>query len=255
MPELSIVIPAYNEENRLPSTLKSIYKYFADQGTDFEIIIVNDGSKDNTADLVEQAALEHQRIKLINHTNNRGKGFAIKVGVLSALGDLILTTDADKSSPIEEYERLLTAIKNGADLSIGSRAKHDRSRTVSALPYRTYIGNTFNRIVQSLLLPGIYDTQCGFKLYKKSVAHDLFSFSTIDGYAFDVEILYLAKLRNYRIEETAINWTNAAGSKVNVLTDSFKMLAEVLKISRNAAQGKYLKSKVKEINECNPSTK
>ncbi len=255
MPELSIVIPAYNEENRLSSTLKSICKFFADKGMDFEIVIVNDGSKDKTANLVEQLALEQPRLKLISHDINRGKGFAIKAGVLSSLGELILINDADGSSPIEEFDRLSAAIKNGADLAIGSRAKHDPTCTVQALAYRTYIGNTFNRIVQSLLLPGIYDTQCGFKLFKKAIAFDIFSSSTIDGYAFDVEILYLAKLRKYRIEELAINWHNVAGSKINVLTDSFKMLAEVLKISLNAAQGKYLKSKARQINECKPSTK
>ncbi len=221
---------------------------------DFEIIVVSDGSTDNTATLVNQFANQRKQVRLIEHTVNKGKGFALKTGVLAAGSDFILIDDADGSSPIAEFDRLYASIKNGADLAIGSRAKPDPECTINALPYRTHIGNVFNHIVQSLLLPGIYDTQCGFKLFKKAVAHDLFSATTVDGYAFDVEILYLSRLRKYRLEEVPINWHSVDGSKVNVFTDSFKMLVDVLKIACCRAQGKYLKGKAAKVNECS-STK
>lgn len=240
MPELSVVIPAYNEEKRLPPVLHSVHAFFAARGLDFEIIIVNDGSTDNTDSLVNQFSARHREIKLIEHPVNKGKGFALKTGVLAACGDLILINDADGSSPIAEFDRLSNAIVYGADLAIGSRAKADLSCAVEALPYRTHMGNVFNRIVQFLLLPGIYDTQCGFKLFKKKVAHDLFSLLTIDGYAWDVELLYLARLRQYKMEEIAINWHSVSGSKVNVFVDSFKMLLEVLRIKSRYAEEKYL---------------
>lgn len=249
MSYLSIVIPAYNEENRLPATLDSIYKFFAGKNLGYEIIVVNDGSTDNTSAIVNEYAKNYPQIKTIVNKVNKGKGFTIRTGVLAATSELILIDDADGSSPIEEFNHLETAINNGAQIAIGSRAKPDLNRTVNALVYRTYMGNTFNGIVQSLLLPGIYDTQCGFKLFKKDIAHDIFSIATIDGYAFDVEILYIARLKKYRIEEVSINWNNVAGSKINVFVDSIKMLAEVLKISLNAKQGKYDNGKISPINE------
>jgi len=247
--KVSIVIPAYNEQNRLPVTLRSVCNFFTTKGLDFEIVVVSDGSKDHTIDVVNECANKHPQIRLIAYPVNRGKGFAIKTGVLSSVGQLILIDDADGSSPIEEFDRLNNAINNGAQLAIGSRAKPDPTCKVQALPYRTYIGNTFNHIVQSLLLPGIYDTQCGFKLFTKDVAQDIFSSCTIDGYAFDVEILYLATQKKYRLQEVSINWNNCAGSKVNIWVDSLKMLVEVLKISWRAKQGKYSSSNLKQVNE------
>jgi len=255
MPELSVVIPAYNEEKRLAPVLESIISFFAGKGIDFEIVVVNDGSTDNTGALVKQFAVQHKQIRLIEHAPNKGKGYAIKIGVLAANGELILINDADGSSPIAEFDRLLASIKNGADIALGSRAKPDPACTINALPYRTYIGNTFNRIVQSILLPGIYDTQCGFKLFKKAAAHDVFSAATINGYAFDVETIYVAQLRKYRLEEVPINWNNIPGSKVNIFVDSLKMLIEVLKIKCNAARGKYSQKKAAAINEYSSSTK
>lgn len=258
MPELSVVIPAYNEESRLLPVLQSVYSFLANQSMSFEIIVVNDGSVDGTANFVNQFAEGREGVKLITYDTNKGKGFALKKGVLAACGDLILIDDADGSAAIAEYERLREAIKNGADLAIGSRNKPDKTIKINALPYRTHIGNTFNRIVQYLLLPGLYDTQCGFKLFKKEVGHNLFALCTVDGYAFDVEILYLARLKKYRLEEIAINWNNVAGSKVNVFIDSFKMLLAVLKIKLKSLSGKYQENNLREIqniNGCSSSTK
>lgn len=165
--------------------------------------------------------------------------------MLAARGDYLLMNDADGSSPIEEMQKLLVKGEEGFDVVIGSRATGDPEAVIKALPHRKYIGNTFNLIVQKLILPGIKDTQCGFKLFRRQAAHDIFSVSRLNGYAFDVEILYIARLRDYKIAEIAINWANVEGSKVNVLTDSPRMLAEVLRITFSAWFGGYRKLAVK----------
>jgi dolichyl-phosphate beta-glucosyltransferase len=241
MPQLSVVIPAYNEERRLPSTLESVHAFLQEHYAEFEIVIVDDGSKDKTVETVDQFSRHHPGIRLITYSPNQGKGHAIRTGVLQATGDLILIDDADGSSPIGEVVRLEQAITDGADLAIGSRNKPDPNRVVVADLHRKYIGNTFNLIVQTLLLPGVYDTQCGFKLFKKNVAHDIFSVSQLNGFAFDVEVLYVARIRNYRLTEVAIDWTNVAGSKVNVILDSMGMFSQVMGIKLRALTGGYRK--------------
>lgn len=239
MLEVSVVIPAYNEEKRLPSTLDSVVNYLRAEKAEFEIIVVDDGSKDATAKLVEEYSQECPQVKLISYANNRGKGYAVRKGALAANGALVLINDADGSSPIEEIEVLKAAITGGADLSIGSRAKAARAKIVKALPYRTIMGDTFNRFVRSLLLPGFKDTQCGFKLFKNSVAKELFSKARINGFAFDVEVLYIALRHNYRIEEVAINWHNVDGSKINFVFDPLKMLRDIIVIKFNDTLGYY----------------
>jgi dolichyl-phosphate beta-glucosyltransferase len=239
MTELSVIIPAFNEEARLPRTLESVYNYLSNRGGTFEIIVVDDGSADHTADAVDSFAASRPSVRLISYAPNRGKGYAVRTGMLAAAGDRVLFNDADGASPIEEIVKLEKSIAAGFDVAFGSRAKPDDSRHVEALTYRKYIGNTFNLLVQSLVLPGFHDTQCGFKMFRRTVAQDLFSVTTMNGYAFDVEILYVARLRKYKIEEIPINWTNIDGSKVNVLTDSPKMLIELLKIAGSAYMGKY----------------
>jgi dolichyl-phosphate beta-glucosyltransferase len=239
MPALSIVIPAFNEELRLPVTLETVHTFCSEQGFDFEIVVVNDGSLDGTTQVVEEFAQHHDGLRLLTYSTNRGKGHAVKEGVTAALGAAILVIDADGSTPIEEYAKLGDAISGGADIAIGSRNKPSDETIVKALAYRTYVGNLGNRIIQTLVLPGIYDTQCGFKLFKNTVAKDIFGASTIEGYGFDVEILFIAKLRNYKLEEIPVNWQNVAGSKVNVVRDSIKVLFEVLRIYLNGLSGRY----------------
>ncbi len=225
----------------MPHTLALVYNYLKSHFNSFELIVVDDGSYDSTADYVDDFALQSPEVRLISYVPNKGKGHAVRVGMLAASGDLILFDDADGSSPIEELQKLLDSIKDGADIAIGSRAKPDEQRTVNALAYRKYLGNTFNVIVQGLLLPGFYDTQCGFKLFKKEMAHDIFSVTRLDRFAFDVEVLYIARLRDYKITEIPINWTNVEGSKVNVFTDSPQMLLEVLGVAVAAWTGRYSK--------------
>jgi dolichyl-phosphate beta-glucosyltransferase len=242
MPDLSVIIPAYNEETRLPATLESVYLYLSQSPYSFEILVVDDGSLDATCEVVQEFAAHNDGLRLVSYAPNQGKGCAVRTGMLAARGDYLLMNDADGSSPIEEVDKLLNVLKQGSDVAIGSRAKEDPNVVVKAQLHRTYIGNTFNLIVQRLLLPGIQDTQCGFKLFKRDVAQDIFSVARLNGYAFDVELLYIARLRNYKISELAINWTNAEGSKVNVLTDSPRMLMEVLRITLGAWTGSYRKS-------------
>lgn len=243
MAEISVVIPAYNEERRLGKTLESVYSYLAKNKNKFEIIVVDDGSLDHTVDVVDDFAkhfkTDSQDIRLLSYSPNQGKGYAVRVGVLAAHGDLILIDDADGSSAIEELGRLERAMENGADIAIGSRAKPDPDVKVEALPSRKFIGNTFNLIVQTLLVPGIMDTQCGFKLFKRSVALDLFTLNRVNGFGFDVEVLYVARLRGYKVAEVPINWTNVEGSKVNVFVHSPQMFLEVLGAACGGMIGTY----------------
>ncbi|HEY9785937.1 MAG TPA: dolichyl-phosphate beta-glucosyltransferase, partial [Candidatus Obscuribacterales bacterium] len=222
--------PAYNEENRLPATLSSVHGYLSGLNIDFEILVVDDGSTDGTAKVVTDFASNHEGVTLISFKPNRGKGHAVRIGMLAAKGDLLLLDDADGASPIGEFKRLEDAISKGADIAIGSRNKPDPETRVNAHLHRKHMGNTFNIIVQWLILPGIYDTQCGFKLFKREIGRELFSVSSLGGYAFDVEILYLARVKGYKIAEVAINWSNVTGSKVNIFTDPFRMLIDVFKI-------------------------
>lgn len=241
MAKVSVIIPAYNEEDRLPATLDSVYEYMEKNWSDFEIVVVDDGSEDSTTEVVEKYSLDHPKARVISYSNNRGKGHAVRVGMLEAIGDYRIYNDADGSSPIEEIDKLIQSMEAGSELAFGSRAKPDNSRVVDALAYRKYMGNTFNLIVQTLLLPGIHDTQCGFKMFSAKAAQDIFSVAQENGFAFDVEILYICRLRNYKMEEIPINWSNVDGSKVNVLIDSPKMFLQVLKIFFGARTGKYKK--------------
>lgn len=236
---LSVIIPAYNEDRRLPGTLASVYRYLQQSAISFEIIVVDDGSYDNTAAFVQDFASQYPGVRLVSYSPNRGKGHAVRTGMLAATGDYMLMNDADGSSPIEEVQRLLSSAEEGYDVVFGSRAKADDSAVVKARLHRKYIGNAFNLIVQKLILPGIKDTQCGFKLFSQAAAHDIFSVSKQNGYAFDVEVLYIARLRGYKMHEVAINWANVEGSKVNVFLDSPRMLLEVLRITCGAWLGHY----------------
>ncbi|HEY9680703.1 MAG TPA: dolichyl-phosphate beta-glucosyltransferase [Oculatellaceae cyanobacterium] len=239
MSEISVVIPAYNEQKRLPSTLQSVHGYLTSKNYDFEIIIVNDGSSDGTVDTVQEFAKHHEGVRLISYTQNQGKGYAVRQGMLAANGDKVLFNDADGSSPIYELEKLSASLQKGFGVAIGSRAKQDASRTVNALAYRKFMGNFFNFIVQSLLLKGIQDSQCGFKMFTHEATQSIFSVAKENGFAFDVEILHVARMRGYKIDEVPINWTNVDGSKVNLVLDSSKMFMDVVKIKLRSLFGAY----------------
>lgn len=230
---LSIVIPAYNEEKRLANTLTSINSYLTSQRYDFEVIVVDDGSKDKT----KQVALEHVlyrngKLKLIENGVNRGKGYSVKRGILEARGENILFTDSDLSTPIEEIRKLLSFLNSGYDIVIGSRAVFGADIKIHQPFYRECMGKIFNFLVQFFVLKGIRDTQCGFKLFKAAVVKDIAKELKIDGFAFDVEMLYLAQKKCYKSKEVPIIWNNSFESKVNASRHSFDMFKAILTIKK-----------------------
>ena len=219
MPSISIVIPAYNEEKRLPRTLDSILKYLA--GREFsstEILVVDDGSNDGTAELVGRYARQDERIRLLRNPGNRGKGYSVRHGMLQASGDWILFSDADLSAPIEDLDTLLAAAKKwNAEIVIGSRAV-DRSLVgVRQSLWREMSGRTFNVIMRITTGLPYKDTQCGFKLYSRDATRAVFTRQTLDGFSFDVEDLVIAKQLGLRAVEVAVRWNNVEGTTVSTL--------------------------------------
>lgn len=229
--DISVVIPAFNEELRLPPTLIQCIDYLEQEGVSYEIIVVDDGSRDGTAEMVRRFQRIRPQIMLITLPRNRGKGHAVRTGALNSHGEQVLIADADGSTPFPELSRLQRALEQGqADVAFGSRALADQDVVVAAKWYRRIIGRVFNLLVTSLALPGVKDTQCGFKLFTKRAARELFSRQSLDGYAFDVEVLYLARRLGFSSVEVSVNWRSIAGSKVNLLTDPIKMFAQILVI-------------------------
>ena len=210
-------MPAYQEERRLPATLASVIAYLDGRRAPYELIVVDDGSRDGTADVATQGiAALGERGRLLRLPANRGKGAAVRAGVQAARGEHVLVTDADLSTPIEELESLERACASGADVAIGSRALN-RSLIVRRQPLlREWSGRLFNLVVQLLALPGIHDSQCGFKLFRAEVAQDLFGRAQSDGFGFDVEVLALAKHLGYRIAEVPVRWRNDDDSRLSL---------------------------------------
>ena len=246
--DISIVIPAFNEEDRLPKTLLLITEYIKTRSESFEIFVVNDGSADGTADVVKKFSKLAPQVKLLNCPGNRGKGYAVRLGVMKAQGRFILFNDADGATPIQEIERLELALRKGAHIAIGSRAKFSQDTEISTSWHRKYIGRIFNGAVNMLLLPGIADTQCGFKMFLHSVAKCLFAQQKIEGFSFDVEILCLARKMGCTIAEIPINWTNVEGSKVNLFRDSVRMLKDIIRFRLKSMTNGYATKK--ELQQC-----
>ena len=240
--DLSIVIPAYNEQWRLPTTLIDIIDFLDSRKLHAEVIVVDDGSTDATIEAVRKFERIRPCVRLLRVPKNRGKGHAVRSGVLNAYGKLILFADADGSTPIGEFDRLKLAIDGGADVAIGSRAMISKDTTVSTLPHRKYLGRIFNYCVNIMILPEIADTQCGFKLFTSTAAHFLFERQKSNGFSFDVEILFIAQRAGLKIVEVPINWTNAPGSKVNLVLDSIKMFIDIFRFRvrhREVARGDW----------------
>lgn len=230
-PALSVVIPAYNEESRLPRTLDRVLAWLDDEKLAAEVLVVDDGSKDGTTALVTRRAASEPRIKLVSNGRNRGKGYSVGNGVAAARGAYVLFSDADLSTPIEEYHKLRVALDaKGADVAIGSRARAGSDLRERQPFYREGMGRAFNLLVQALVFPGIRDTQCGFKLFRADVARDLFGRRQIDGFAFDVEILYLARRLGLQIAEVPIVWVNDRASRVDPIKHSLQMFRDILRV-------------------------
>jgi dolichyl-phosphate beta-glucosyltransferase len=235
----SVVIPAYDEAARLPPYLERVLAYFQERGEPFEVLVVDDGSRDGTADQVRAFQRTWDQIRLIVLPSNRGKGYAVRVGMLNAGGDFRLFADADGATPILELGRLEPLLQAGADIVIGSRVLPDPRVSVQALSHRKMVGRVFNWLVATIGLDGIADSQCGFKLFRAPVAEDLFRSLRTDGFGFDVELLLLAQRRGYRVSEVPINWSDQPGSKLWVATDGPRMLRQILSARANLALGRY----------------
>ncbi len=228
--DLSVVIPAFNEELRLPLYLEKVMSYLDERAFTSEVIIVDDGSRDKTAAIVEQYSSKDPWVRLVRLAKNTGKGGAVKTGMLAATGRLRLFSDADGATPIAEVERLKRAIESGAEVAVGSRALKDDTLKVRTRLHRKLIGTVFNCIVRTLTVKGINDTQCGFKLFTARAANAVFPMQRIEDFGFDVELLYICRKKGLRIAEVPVNWTDIPGTKVKLVRDSLRMLRDVMKI-------------------------
>jgi dolichyl-phosphate beta-glucosyltransferase len=230
-PALSVVVPAYNEEGRIGVSLEQIHAYLESRGEPYELIVVDDGSTDATIAIVERFAADRPFVELVRTSPNRGKGHAVRTGVLLARGEFVLFTDADLSTPIAEIERLLSAARSeGRPIAVGSRAAKGAVLATRQPWYRELAGRGLNHLVRAVAVPRIRDTQCGFKLFRRDVAEDLFSRSREPGFGFDVEVLHLAYRRGHAVAEVPVEWRHQEGSKVRLARDSARMLATLSRI-------------------------
>ena len=234
---LSIVIPAYNEENRLPNTLEQVFHFLEKQPFASEVLVVENGSNDRTFEIAQEYANRLQNVRVL-HSEQRGKGRAIQRGVKAAVGEYVFMCDADLSMPVEEIHKFIPPQLQNVDIAIASREAPGSIRYNEPY-YRHFTGRVFNTLIRLLVLPGLQDTQCGFKCIRAQVARDIFPYQTLTGWAFDVELLFIARRHGYRIVEIPIDWYFNADSKISVIRDSLRMFLDLLRIRRNARRGLY----------------
>ena len=236
MPFLSVIIPAFNEAERLPPTLLAIRCFLDGWGRPYEILVVDDGSTDETVRRAREAG--GPVVTVLANRGNRGKGHSVRRGMLAAQGDLRLMCDADLSTPIEEFPRLLSRLDDGHDVAIGSRALPESRVEVRQPLYRESLGRLFNRLVRLLFLSGLHDTQCGFKLFTAEAARLAFEPARLDGFSFDVETLFIARRRGLKIAEVAVTWRNDAASRVGMVRGAMAFI-DLLRIRVNDLAGRY----------------
>jgi dolichyl-phosphate beta-glucosyltransferase len=240
-PKFSIVIPAFNESGRIPATLDSILACIRSRQWDAEVIVVNDGSTDATAQLVCEIARSAPELRIIENPGNRGKGYSVRNGILHSLGDIVMFTDSDLSAPIEEAERLFDAIAAGADIAIGSRWL-ERGRQTHRQPlYRQFFGRCFNAVCRMVMRLPFADTQCGFKAFTRRAAQTVFQLQTIERWGFDPEILFIALKRGFTVKEVSVSWAHDERSRISYLKDGLQMLKELAIVRWNALTGHYSK--------------
>jgi dolichyl-phosphate beta-glucosyltransferase len=238
-PTYSIVIPAYNEGARLGATLEKVLAYVHAQKWNAEVIVVNDGSRDNTADIVRTCAAKDSTLRLVENPGNRGKGYSVRNGMLSARGQIVLFSDADLSSPIEEAPKLFQALDNGADIAIGSRWLRAETQTQRQPLHRQLFGRIYNLILRLTLGLQFADTQCGFKAFKRPAVEAIFPLQKIERWGFDPEILFLAQKFKFKIQEVPVAWGHSGGTRINPLVDGSRMVMEMFRIRWYDLTGKY----------------
>ncbi len=238
-PSISIVIPAYNEALRIEHALQRVLGCVAAQGWDAEVLVVDDGSQDNTCAIVTRYMAEHPELHLIHNPGNRGKGYSVRNGLLQAVGEFVMFTDADLSAPMEEADRLFDALADGADVAIGSRWL-DRSRQTQHQPiYRRFFGRCFNGVTRMVMNLPYADTQCGFKAFRRPAAQMIFRLQRVERWGFDPEILFIARRLGFKIREVPVSWGHDERSKMSYLRDGAKMLEEMAVIRTNSLLGRY----------------
>lgn len=237
-PALTIVIPAYNENRRIVPTLDAVHK--ATLMAELEVIVVDDGSTDDTVGAVRPFASTHPQVRVIRYERNRGKGYAVRTGMLAANGRIVLFADADGSTPMTELPKVLGPVESGqVDIAIGSRALPESDRARRQPMPRHFMGWTFRQLVRLILMRGFSDTQCGFKAFSREAAQACFSRQTIDGFGFDLEILYVARHLGYRIVEVPVRWLDDPESRVHPILDPLAMLFDLFRIRLRGLRGAY----------------
>jgi dolichyl-phosphate beta-glucosyltransferase len=235
----SIIIPAYNESSRLRPTLDELLRYVEQRKWDTEILVVDDGSRDATREIVREYGKAHSQILLVENPGNRGKGYSVRNGMLHARGDICLFTDADLSSPISEAQKLFDAIAAGADIAIGSRWLRSDLQTERQPLYRQLFGRIYNLVLRIFLNLSFVDTQCGFKAFRREAAQRIFPLQRIERWGFDPEILFLARRLGFRVKEVPVIWAHSEGTRLNPFRDGIRMFGEVLRVRWNSVLGAY----------------
>jgi glycosyltransferase involved in cell wall biosynthesis len=238
-PDYSIVIPAFNEEGRIGACLDSVSSTIAQQGWNAEVIVVNDGSRDATGNIVRQFAVTHPRVRLIEYGTNRGKGYAVRKGLCSSVGEVVMFTDADLSAPMDEAGRLFAAIAQGADIAIGSRWLDVSRQSIRQPWYRRFFGRCFNLLTRSVMALPYKDTQCGFKAFTRAAVAAIAPRLKVERWGFDPEMLFLAGAAGFTVREVPVTWAHDARSKISYMRDGLKMLEDMARIRWYSLTGAY----------------
>lgn len=240
-PHYSIVIPAYNESARIIGALEAVVAYVRQRGWIAEIVVVDDGSRDQTAEMVRSFIAKAPEVRMLQNPGNRGKGYSVRNGLLHSFGEVVMFTDADLSAPIEEADRLLGAIADGADIAIGSRWLEHTRQTIRQPLYRQFFGRCFNGVTRAVMGLPYADTQCGFKAFTRGAAQTVFQLQTIDRWGFDPEILFIARKRGLRVDEVPVSWAHDERTRISYLKDGLRMLQDIAIVRWNALLGRYNK--------------